>query len=63
MVLHSFLLVPYHSWKISHSRHHKSTGHMGKDQVRYIKTERSWLIYNGPGVFTCHTQSGWITST
>ncbi|KAK6389465.1 Oleate hydroxylase fah12, partial [Oleoguttula sp. CCFEE 5521] len=27
-VLHSFLLVPYFSWKISHSKHHKATGNM-----------------------------------
>lgn len=33
MVLHSLLLVPYHSWRFSHSRHHKATGHMTKDQV------------------------------
>ncbi|KAI9306905.1 fatty acid desaturase-domain-containing protein [Cunninghamella echinulata] len=33
MVLHTFLLVPYYSWKFSHSRHHKATGHMKKDQV------------------------------
>jgi fatty acid desaturase len=32
-VLHSALLVPYHSWRISHSRHHKATGHMSRDQV------------------------------
>ncbi|KAI8060554.1 delta-12 fatty acid desaturase [Gongronella butleri] len=38
MVLHSALLVPYHSWKLSHSRHHKSTGHMTNDQVFVPKT-------------------------
>lgn len=36
--LHSFLLVPYHSWRISHSKHHKATGHMTKDQVFVPKT-------------------------
>ena len=34
-VLHTLLLVPYHSWRFSHSRHHKATGHMSKDQVCY----------------------------
>jgi omega-6 fatty acid desaturase (delta-12 desaturase) len=34
-VLHSLLLVPYHSWRYSHSKHHKATGHMTKDQVRH----------------------------
>lgn len=28
---HSFLLVPYFSWKITHARHHRYTGHMDKD--------------------------------
>ncbi|GAA5813274.1 hypothetical protein MFLAVUS_006749 [Mucor flavus] len=32
-VLHTLLLVPYHSWKYSHSKHHKATGHMTRDQV------------------------------
>ncbi|KAI9203742.1 fatty acid desaturase-domain-containing protein [Polychytrium aggregatum] len=32
-VLHSALLVPYFSWKITHSKHHKATCHLTKDQV------------------------------
>ena len=32
-VLHSALGVPYFSWKISHGKHHKATGHMERDQV------------------------------
>jgi len=31
--LHSALLVPYHSWRITHGQHHKSTSHMERDQV------------------------------
>jgi len=38
-VLHSMLLVPYHSWRITHGIHHKSTSHMGKDQVYVPKTK------------------------
>jgi omega-6 fatty acid desaturase (delta-12 desaturase) len=30
---HSFLMVPYFSWKITHARHHRYTGHMEKDTV------------------------------
>ncbi|CAB5200227.1 unnamed protein product [Rhizophagus irregularis] len=37
-ILHSALLVPYHSWRISHSKHHKHTGHVDKDQVFVPKT-------------------------
>jgi len=33
LVLHSLLLVPYHSWRISHGRHHAATGHMTRDEV------------------------------
>jgi len=32
-VLHSLLLVPYHSWRISHGQHHKNTSHCERDQV------------------------------
>ena len=31
--LHSFLLVPYHSWRITHGTHHKNTNHLTKDTV------------------------------
>jgi len=37
-VLHSGLGVPYHSWRITHARHHASTGHMTEDQVFVPKT-------------------------
>ncbi|KAJ3963185.1 hypothetical protein N0V92_000009 [Colletotrichum tropicale] len=32
-VLHSSLMVPYFSWKFSHHRHHRFTGHMQKDMA------------------------------
>jgi len=38
LVLHSLLLVPYHCWRISHSTHHKATGHLERDQVFVPKT-------------------------
>ncbi|KAJ9126297.1 hypothetical protein QFC24_002029 [Naganishia onofrii] len=37
-VLHSVLLVPYHSWRISHARHHAATGHLTRDEVFVPKT-------------------------
>ncbi|KAI8871743.1 hypothetical protein GQ42DRAFT_161813 [Ramicandelaber brevisporus] len=37
-VLHTALLVPYHSWRITHSNHHKRTNHMTLDQVFVPKT-------------------------
>lgn len=33
LVLHSALLVPYHSWRISHSKHHKNTNDVDHDEV------------------------------
>lgn len=33
IVIHTCLLVPYFSWKISHRRHHSNTGNVGKDEV------------------------------
>ena len=37
-ICHSLLLVPYFSWKISHGKHHKATGHMERDMVFVPKT-------------------------
>lgn len=31
--LHSLLMVPYFSWKYTHARHHRYTGHIEKDVV------------------------------
>ena len=32
--------VPYHSWRITHAKHHAATGHMTQDQV-YVPVTRS----------------------
>ena len=37
-ICHSALLVPYFSWKISHGKHHKATGHVERDMVFVPKT-------------------------
>ncbi|KAL2268251.1 hypothetical protein VTJ83DRAFT_3097 [Remersonia thermophila] len=37
-VLHSSLLVPYFSWQLSHSKHHKATGNMARDMVFLPRT-------------------------
>jgi len=33
IVIHSALLVPFHSWRISHGNHHKHTNHIDQDTV------------------------------
>ncbi|KAI7863541.1 delta-12 fatty acid desaturase [Spinellus fusiger] len=37
-IIHSLLLVPYFSWKFTHSKHHKRTGHLTEDMVFVPKT-------------------------
>mmetsp|Transcript_6983 Transcript_6983/g.21258 ORF Transcript_6983/g.21258 Transcript_6983/m.21258 type:complete len:359 (-) Transcript_6983:101-1177(-) len=34
-ILHTGILVPYYSWKLSHRAHHKNTGNMDRDEVFY----------------------------
>lgn len=41
-ILHSALLVPYFSWKISHGKHHKATGHMERDMVHVPRTREQY---------------------
>lgn len=41
-VLHSMLLVPYFSWKISHGKHHKATGNIARDMVFLPKTREQY---------------------
>ncbi|KAG7812356.1 hypothetical protein KL921_001588 [Ogataea angusta] len=37
-IIHSYLYVPYFSWKYSHGKHHKATGHLTRDMVFVPKT-------------------------
>jgi len=41
MLLHSALLVPYHSWRFSHSTHHKNTNHIFQDTVFVPRKRRT----------------------
>jgi omega-6 fatty acid desaturase (delta-12 desaturase) len=41
-IVHSSLLVPYFSWKISHGKHHKATGHIERDMVFVPKTRSEY---------------------
>ncbi|KAF5735738.1 omega-6 fatty acid desaturase [Tripterygium wilfordii] len=46
LILHSTLLVPYFSWKISHRRHHSNTGSIERDEVFVPKTKSSISWYS-----------------
>ncbi|KYQ92455.1 hypothetical protein DLAC_06438 [Tieghemostelium lacteum] len=39
LIMHSFLLVPYHSWRITHAHHHQNTGSL-ENEVAYIPWTR-----------------------
>ncbi|KAG8949759.1 hypothetical protein FRC04_008299 [Tulasnella sp. 424] len=39
-LLHSALGVPYHSWRITHAKHHAQTSHLTGDQVFVPKTRK-----------------------
>ncbi|RPB17324.1 hypothetical protein P167DRAFT_531573 [Morchella conica CCBAS932] len=41
-ILHSSLLVPFWSWKISHGKHHKATGHLERDMVFVPKSREEY---------------------
>ncbi|KAK0939884.1 hypothetical protein LTR48_007214 [Friedmanniomyces endolithicus] len=44
---HSFLLVPYFSWKISHGKHHKATGNLERDMVFVPRTREEHATLKG----------------
>lgn len=46
-VLHSYLMVPYFSWKFSHSKHHKATGHLTRDMVFVPWTKEKFMESHG----------------
>lgn len=41
-VLHSAILVPFHSWRISHRKHHKNTGNFEEDEIFYPMPESEY---------------------
>jgi omega-6 fatty acid desaturase (delta-12 desaturase) len=48
--VHSALLVPYFSWKISHGKHHKATGHIDRDMVFVPKTREEYASRVGKAI-------------
>ncbi|KAK4664309.1 Oleate hydroxylase fah12 [Podospora pseudopauciseta] len=52
--LHSALLVPYYSWQLSHSKHHKATGNMERDMVFLPRTREQQATRLGKMVHELH---------
>ncbi|KAL3419039.1 fatty acid desaturase [Phlyctema vagabunda] len=43
LLLHSFLLVPYHSWRFTHSSHHKATNNLERDIAFVPDSKENYL--------------------
>ncbi len=41
-ITHTFILVPYHGWRISHRTHHKNTGSLENDESWYPASESEY---------------------
>ena len=39
-LLHTFILVPFYPWKLSHRHHHKNTGNIDKEEIFYPIREK-----------------------
>lgn len=47
-LLHTFILVPYTTWKLSHRHHHKNTGNIDKDEVFHpVRKSEADKLLNG----------------
>ncbi len=45
---HSFILVPYHGWRISHRTHHANTGNIDTDESWYPVSEAQYRAMGWP---------------
>ncbi|KAK9126070.1 hypothetical protein Scep_014916 [Stephania cephalantha] len=45
-LLHSFILVPYHGWRISHKTHHQNHGHVENDESWHPMSEKIYKSMN-----------------
>ncbi|KAJ3512191.1 hypothetical protein NLJ89_g3667 [Agrocybe chaxingu] len=47
MALHTFVLTPYHSWRVTHNTHHKSTNNLERDETYIPPTRKSFKLPHG----------------
>merc|ERR1711907_42548 len=57
---HSFLLVPYESWKLSHNYHHKNTGNMDRDEIFYPQRSNAMYDWSRRAVVVGCAAAWWI---
>jgi omega-6 fatty acid desaturase (delta-12 desaturase) len=43
LIVHSFLLVPYHSWRFTHAHHHQATNNIERDIAFVPDTKEVWF--------------------
>jgi hypothetical protein len=43
MVFHSFLIVPFHSWRLTHATHHTTTNNINKDIAFVPDVKENWV--------------------
>ncbi|KIM92959.1 hypothetical protein OIDMADRAFT_46476 [Oidiodendron maius Zn] len=57
LLMHSFLLVPFYSWRITHGAHHKGTGNLEKDTAFVPRSRKAWAEANfGTGADTARAE-------
>lgn len=50
-ISHSLILVPFHPWRLSHSKHHKNTGHVENDESFVAVPEDYYRSMVSYGIF------------
>lgn len=65
LVVHSFLLVPYFAWQISHRRHHSNTGSIEHDEVFVptLATKEEQQEYAKKKASEHHDDEGFVQQT
>jgi omega-6 fatty acid desaturase (delta-12 desaturase) len=65
LVVHSFLLVPYFSWQLSHKRHHSNTGSVEHDEVfvPHLATADQVAVQAKKEAGEHHDEEGFIQQT
>lgn len=64
LLLHTFIMVPYDTWRMSHRHHHKHTGDLDTDEIFYPMraNEDCWLTrlmcYTLGGAWFCYLSVG-----